>query len=125
MGKCSPYCSYPQLPVESSQHRCPNCGNKFHGLCSNVKHPRADELNLTMGNDHLCPSCVRSVFGSNVVPPLGSESPRSDKSSGSSDCVSSDDSSLSGSTKRLLSLENNSSIQKPNVVVDTSLRGWK
>jgi hypothetical protein len=74
MGKCCLFCLYPQLPVEASQHRCANCGNKFHGLCSDVKHPRADELQLTMGNDHLCPSCAWSI-GAVAVHSIGSESP--------------------------------------------------
>jgi hypothetical protein len=121
MGKCCLYCSYPQLPVDASQHRCANCGNKFHGLCSNVRHPRADELQLTMGNDHLCPCCARSI-GANFVPSLGSDSPCSVESSGSSN-----DSSLSESTQRLLSLANNNTnhsigVQQPNVIVEASGR---
>ncbi len=111
--------------MEASQHRCANCGNKFHGLCSNVRHPRADELQLTMGNDHLCPSCARIIFGTNVVPPLGSESTRSDDSIGSDDGGSTSD-----STERLLSFANNignnsATVQQQNVIVDTSSKGRK
>ncbi len=52
-GKCCQFCLYPQLPVEASHHRCANFGNKFHGICSDIRHPRADELQLNMGNDRL------------------------------------------------------------------------
>ena len=107
--------------MDASQHQCANCGNKFHGLCSDVRHPRADELQLTMGNDHLCSCCARSI-GANFVPSLGSDSPCSVESSGSSN-----DSSLSESTQRLLSLANNNTnhsigVQQPNVIVEASGR---
>jgi hypothetical protein len=127
MGKCCQFCSYPQLPVEASQHRCANCGNKSHGLCSDVRHPRADELQLSMGNDHLCPSCARIIYRSNVVPSLGSDSPCSVESSGTG---SSDSSSLSESTQRLLSISSSQdnnivSVQQENIVVDMLSRGKK
>ena len=34
MGKCSTHCLHPELPLEASHHRCHNCKQKFHALCS-------------------------------------------------------------------------------------------
>ena len=124
MGKCCQYCLYPQLPMDASQHRCANCGNKFHGLCSDVRHPRADELQLGMGNDHLCPSCARSI-GAVAVHSIGSDSPYSIGSSDSSDA-----SLLSESTQRLLLVANNKeddveSVQHITNVVVSGSRGKK
>jgi hypothetical protein len=58
MGKCSTHCLHPELPLEASHHRCHNCKQKFHALCSSVRHPRADALGLGLGNDILCPTCA-------------------------------------------------------------------
>jgi hypothetical protein len=59
MVRCSLYCSYPELSVDASHHHSPSCGNKFHGLCSDVVHPQAAELDLGLGNDTLCRNCAR------------------------------------------------------------------
>ena len=111
MGKWDNYCSNPILPVEASQHRCLNCGKKFHGLCSRIKHPRARELSLMMGNDHLCPSCARIMYSADIIPALGSDSPQSctgseDNYNSTSSTTSSTDDSLSPASQRLLRIAN-------------------
>ena len=71
MGRCSEFCKFPELDVDSSHHRCANssCQKKFHAICGgDVYHPQATELGLTMGNDMLCPSCASVFNHSGVLP---------------------------------------------------------
>jgi hypothetical protein len=127
MGKWDNYCSNPILPVEASQHRCLNCGKKFHGLCSRIKHPRARKLRLTMGNDHLCPSCARIMCRAHVVPSLGSDSPQSctgseDNHSSTSSTTNSNDESISPDSKRLLRMANDNPNPLPLIPIIPNAR---
>jgi hypothetical protein len=73
MGPCDKLCKFPQLDINTSHHHCTNqtCGKKYHAVCaSEVSHPQAEELGLSLGSDLLCPSCAFILLTSGALPLL-------------------------------------------------------